>query len=162
LVVGLLLFSLVAGVAVIGNGLLVWPVLTLAGGAFCGVAVFLDEQAGAYRFLGEQRFPLGRIWLAKVALYAGIVFPWLLVALVPGVGVRSVGLANHPNQLDRGPLFVRLFGSRLLDGTIPPKLFLFLWPAYGFAVGCLCGLLFRKPLVALVSAFGLGVALASV
>src|SRR5262249_48898921 len=42
----------------------------------------------------------------------------------------------------------------LLTELVPPGLFLSVWLCYGFAFGALCGLLFRKALVALVSALG--------
>jgi hypothetical protein len=82
---GLLVFSLVSGIAVIGRGLFTWPVLTLGAGAFCGVAMFLDEQCGAYRFLAEQRFPLGTIWKVKVGFLLFVLLVSALLMLVPSV-----------------------------------------------------------------------------
>jgi hypothetical protein len=166
---GLLIFSLLAAVPVIGKGLLTWPVLTLGLGAFCGVAVFLDEQSGAYRFLGEQRFPLGTIWRVKVGrlflAVLGCVLVMLFMALMVYLfsGPHHARLLFSPENRDAFPehtFLVRTFGTLLMRDTIPPGLFLFLWPIYGFAIGSVCGLLFRKPLVAMVAAFGLGALLA--
>ena len=37
-------------------------------GVVCGATIFLDEQDGPRRFLGEQRLPLTRLWLAKLSV----------------------------------------------------------------------------------------------
>ncbi len=154
---GLLIFSLLAGLAVIGKGLVTWPVLTLGMGAFCGIAVFLDEQSGAYRFLGEQRFPLGTIWRVKVGILFFAVLLFSLVMLLPAILVQLFSQIDHPSPRPWDTFLERTFGTSLMGATIPVGLFLFVWPIYGFAMGCVCGLLFRKPLVAMVAAFGLGV-----
>ncbi len=162
MVLGLLVFSLLAGIAVIGKGLFTWPVLTLGMGAFCGVAVFLDEQSGAYRFLGEQRFPLGTIWRAKVGFLLFVLLVGALLMLVPSVVAFLITHSDDPTITPWDDFLPATFATRLLGQTIPLVPFLFLWPIYGFAMGSVCGLLFRRPLVALVTAFGLGVIFAGV
>jgi hypothetical protein len=159
---GLAIFSLLAGLTVFGRGLFTWPLLTLGVGAFCGVIAFLDEQSGAYRFLGEQRFPLGSIWRVKVGILLLAVVACTLLMLLPAV-VAHLFLPGHASESDpRNSFLVRVFGTPLMGETIPVGLFLVLWPTYGFAVGSVCGLVFRKPLVAMVVAFGLGVLVAGV
>jgi hypothetical protein len=157
---GLLIFSLLAGIAIIGKGLVAWPVLTLGMGAFCGVVVFLDEQGGGYRFLGEQRFPLGTIWKLKVGILLIALFVCATVMLVPAGLFHEYSRPGHPSSDWEESLVVRTFGTALLGTTIPIGLFAFLWPIYGFTVGLVCAMVFRKPLVAMVAAFGLGVLLA--
>jgi ABC-type transport system involved in multi-copper enzyme maturation permease subunit len=162
LLLGLAVFSLAAGLPVSAAGLIAWPVLTLALGTFCGVTVFLDEQGGAYRFLGEQRFPLGRIWLVKAAMRFGVLLICLVLLLLPATIALIVQRVNNPADREYHSFLGAIMGSHLLDFVIPPGLFLFLWPVYGFACGHVCGMLFRKPLVALVVGFGVTVLLAGV
>src|SRR5262249_39570674 len=67
--------AVVAGVVLPAYGPYFWPPVTLLVGVVCGTAVFRGEQAdGAYRFLGDQRFPVVRVWAAKVGF-------WLAAAL---------------------------------------------------------------------------------
>jgi hypothetical protein len=159
---GLMIFSLLAGLAVIGRGLFSWPLLSLGLGAFCGVIAFLDEQSGAYRLLGEQRFPLGTIWRVKVGMLFLAVLACSLLMLVPAIMAHLFLPTHAPHSDPRDSFAVRIFGTPLMGELIPIGLFLFLWPMYGFAIGNVCGLLFRKPLVAMVVAFGLGILLAGV
>jgi hypothetical protein len=157
MLIGLAIFSVLAGFPVISKGLFIWPIITLLIGAFCGATIFLDEQGGAYRFLGEQRFPLGRIWLIKAAVRLAVVALCTLLAFIPALfegivwGVRKLNRDHDP-----------ILGSALLGETIPIGLFLILWPIFGFCVGTVAGMLFRKALVGLVVAVGLAVALVSV
>jgi hypothetical protein len=155
---GLLLFCVAAGMILLGPGVVLWPLLTLGIGAFCGATLFLDEQSGPYRFLGEQRFPLGRLWLVKVVMRITLLLLALLVVLLPAIIVQFAVATHGGDPRDETPL-LRLRGPFLGRSFF---LFLFLWPAYGFAVGHLCGLLFRKPLVALVVAFGLAALLSGI
>ena len=52
----------------LADGLILWPVATLLVGVLCGATAFADEQQGPFRFLGDQRLPLGRFWLVKVGV----------------------------------------------------------------------------------------------
>jgi hypothetical protein len=155
---GLLAFCLAAGLPVVAAGLFFWPVLTLGVGAFCGVTVFFDEQSGAYRFLGEQRFPLGRLWLVKVGMRLALLLVALLVMLLPSLLAQLVFQSRNPGERGESQLLT-FFGP--IEGK-SAVLFLGLWAAYGFAVGLVCGLLFRKPLVALVVTVGVGMLLVGI
>lgn len=160
---GLALFCFAAGFPLVASGLIFWPLLTLIVGVVCGATVFLDEQSGPYRFLGDQRFPLARLWLLKAAVRGFLGLCSLALLLLPSFVVMLVELGQRPmNNHDRESVFGRLFGSGLIGTTIPVGLFLFTPFLYGFALGHLCGLVFRKPIVALVAGFGLGVMLLSV
>src|SRR5262249_4048953 len=72
----LILFPLAFFVAMIPpavGGLALLPLVMALFGVWCGVSVFGGEQAAsAGRFLGDQRLPLGRIWLVKNVLWLAI------------------------------------------------------------------------------------------
>lgn len=162
-VVGMAAFALLAGGPVVGMGLLAWPLGSLVIGAVCGVTCFFDEQAGAYRFLGEQRLPLNRFWLVKTGVRLAVALLALVAMAVPAMVVTFVELGNSPLRNDVGEHFSgRLFGSPLVGETVPLGLFLFAPVLYGFAAGQVCGVLFRKALVALVVSLGVSVLLFSV
>jgi hypothetical protein len=156
----LVLFCLAAGFPVAAMGLVLWPVFSLVVGVLCGVTVFFDEQGGPYRFLGDQRLPLTRFWLVKAGLRLGVGLLGLAALLVPSVLALLVDLGQHPLRLDQGEAILgRLFHAPLVGLTIPAGLFLFTPTLYGFALGHVCGVVFRKALVAVVVAFGLSILL---
>jgi hypothetical protein len=162
-VLGLGLFCFAAGFPLAAAGLVLWPLLTLLVGVVCGATVFLDEQAGPYRFLGDQRFPLARLWLLKAAARGFVGLCSLALMLLPSFVVMLIELGQHPMDHHREVLIAgRLFGSGLVGVTIPTALFLFAPYLSGFAVGHLCGVVFRKPIVALITGFGLAALLLSV
>jgi hypothetical protein len=69
--------------------LLAWPIGTFLLGCVAGWAVFADEQStGAERFLGDQRLPRGRLWLAKT-------LPLFALALLGGSLALAVSVASH-------------------------------------------------------------------
>jgi hypothetical protein len=154
LAVGLLLLCLPAGALVAVSFVACWPLFTLGVGALCGATAFLDEQSGAYRFLGDQRFPLGRLWLVKVLVRLALAGLAVLLMLLPAAFVQAMHEGRSDAQL--------LFGSYLLSLSPSPLGFGIGWLVYGFTVGQLCGLVFRKPLVALVVSMGLAALLVSV
>jgi hypothetical protein len=157
LLVGLVVFSLAAGLAAAAGFALAWPLLTLGVGALCGVSAFLDEQSGAYRFLGEQRLPLTRLWLVKLSVRLALaVFSAVLIAL------PSLVLARFAeDRASQTREHVPVMGSYLLELIGSPVLFTVVWLVHGFAAGQLCGLVFRKPLVAMVVSLGLAAVLVS-
>ncbi len=128
--------------------LFVWPALALTAGVLCGVTAFGDEQVHRVGALwAEYRLPVGRAWWVKVGIHL-LLLVWLLFLLAaPGV-LRA--------QLD--PEARVGFGHTLLAAVFRSRLFIELgaqgWKyalvpaAYGFAFGHLCGLLFKKPVVA--------------
>ncbi|HEY7330582.1 MAG TPA: ABC transporter permease [Gemmataceae bacterium] len=158
LLVVLILSSLILGFLLLVLGPAAWPALTLLLGILCGVTVWSDEQMSAsFRFLGDQRFPLGRVWIVKVGMrFALAVFAAFLL-LLPNLVVA----ATHQFQaqegralIERPPFFADLFHSSLVGPVVPVWTHLSMWLLYGFTAGHLCGLLFRKSLVAAVVALG--------
>ena len=129
--------------------IMIWPSLALAAGVLAGVTAFVDEQSnGIARFWGERRLPLGRLWLVKLFVHAAFATMLVVLLLLPSV-IRAEAVGA---QTLRGGSFLSLaFRTLLFD---PPHLgsqgwkFVFLPLAYGFAAGHLCGLLFRKAVVA--------------
>jgi hypothetical protein len=164
-------FTLALALASVGLGWLVfllgpslWPLLTLVVGVLCGATTFADEQcSGAYRFLGEQRIPPARTWLIKtlVRFAAGLLA--LFCLLLPGT-LRCLAAKAHlsSDHLGRGDVLATLFGDDLIATLATPMPFLLLWFLHGFTIGQLCGLLIRKPLVAVIVALGISVVCASI
>jgi ABC-type transport system involved in multi-copper enzyme maturation permease subunit len=138
------------GLALPSAGAGLWPAATLLLGVACGIPVLGGEQAeGAYKFWGDQRLPVGWMWLRRSGL-------WAAVAAVTGVIMLLGALVHVASQrgLSAQPavLFERLLGMPAMIGPSGAMLFLVLWPAYGFAVGQLCSLVWRKSAVAVVVA----------
>jgi hypothetical protein len=136
--------------------LISWPLLTAFIGILCGVTTFADEQqSGAYRFAGDQRFPLGRIWIVKalVRFAAGLAATGVLaLSVAVAVAIRLVLLLPRPDFFNlRGSLqnIENDLTFGVASGIVAqPILFATMWLTTGYAVGLLLGLLFRKPLIA--------------
>jgi ABC-type transport system involved in multi-copper enzyme maturation permease subunit len=154
----LAILAIVGSVLVAILHLVSWPLLTAFFGILCGVTTFADEQqTGSYRFAGDQRYPLGRIWLVKVLVRftAGLAATGLLalsVAVV--VAIQVVVRASH-FSFDRFQGDFQTLENDLRFGVTSgifgqPYLFATMWLTVGYAVGLLNGLLFRKPLIAAV------------
>ncbi len=157
--------ALVAGCALIpaeGVASVIWPVLTLLAGVLAGVVTLADEQGGqAFRFWGERRLPVGRVWAAKVVTGLGLTLLTLILLLVPAAVALAFGSEHHRGG-SHGPLVSRLFRSGLFaEPGFPILTYLLVWPAYGFAFGHLAGLLFRKAVVAAAVAVMTGGTLAA-
>jgi ABC-type transport system involved in multi-copper enzyme maturation permease subunit len=147
---GLAIFALFLGFVISLEPVLLWPAATLIVGVLCGATAFADEQQGSFRFLADQRFPLGRVWVVKVGVRFGIAVAAALLVLAPSF---IAALANIPTLRENNGgqpyhFFAHLFHSDLLVNLCPPGLFLTLWLVYGFSSGCLFGLLFRRGLSA--------------
>jgi hypothetical protein len=155
LAIGLALFCLALGFLLPRAGVLMWPSLTLFIGVLCGVTAFSDEQMmGSFRFLGDQRFPLGRIWAVKVAVRFVLACGATLLLFLPA-GITALTHGPNSNWPQEGPPYLsRVFHSTLVSELIPGGIFLTMGLLYGFSAGQLFGLLFRKSLVAAVVAFG--------
>jgi hypothetical protein len=150
LALGVLASSLGLGVLFMVVGPLLWPVATLLLGVLCGVTVFSDEQAnGSYRFLGEQRFPLGRVWIIKTCSRFALLLLASFVLLVPSLLVALYHSSDHSNNQDR-PFIVAIetMHLNLIVLVVPLMPYLLMWLLYGFSAGQLCGLLSRKSIVA--------------
>src|SRR5579871_3349224 len=149
LALGVLAFSLGLGVLFLVVGPLLWPIATLFLGIVCGVNVYSDEQAnGSFRYLGEQRLPLGRLWFFKTATrFALLLFASFLV-LLPSL---LVALYNNPEKPSgHREIFViaQTMHLDLMVEVVPLGPYLLLSLLYGFSAGQLCGLLSRKSIVA--------------
>ena len=114
--------------------LFVWPGATLAIGVLAGVTTVGEEQVrGVARFWAERRLPLGRLWAVKagahfaLAAAAAVVIGIFVYAASPSVPFRS--RLTHELRPDLGR-------------------FLTIGLVYGFVVGHLCGMIFRKTVVA--------------
>jgi hypothetical protein len=157
LVLGLSLFALALGFVLPAAGPALWPALTLFLGVLCGVSVCTDEQLhGSFRFLGDQRFPLGRVWFIKVSMrFALAVFAAFLLIL-PSLVLALFHRAEQSSVSDGrgGPLFSDVLHSGLVGPIVPVGVQVLMWLLYGFTMGQLCGLLFRKSLVAAVVSLG--------
>ena len=147
---GLAAFALLLGVLLPLQAVILWPIATLVVGVLCGAAAFADEQQGSFRFLGDQRFPLGRLWTAKVGVRFGIAVAAALLVLAPSFIAALYGIPTSRWNNPEGEyhFFAHVFHSDILVDLCPPGLFLTLWLVYGFSSGCLFGLLFRNGLAA--------------
>lgn len=117
----------------------VWPPVGLFLAVLVGVLGWYDEQASeAKRFWLERRLPAGHLWWAKVLVGAAGCLLVSLVTLAP-VAVKAFVTRRDFDSL---PSFL------LVEHEFPWLTYLLVWPAYGFAVGHLVGMLFRKTVVA--------------
>jgi hypothetical protein len=151
LMLGLIVFTLALGFLLPAVGAMAWPALTLFIGMLCGVTVCADEQQnGSFRFLGDQRFPLGRVWVVKVGMRFALAVFTAFLLLLPSIILTILHRAGTPplGEQRRGPFFSEALRSYLVGPVIPTALHLSMWLMYGFSVGHLGGLLFRKSLVA--------------
>ena len=158
--VGMAVFGFFSSILVVFLGIFGWVLATTLTGIICGITTFADEQqSGALRFAGDQRFPLGRIWLSKAFIRFAIgLMATVLTALgTLSAGVVAMALTSSPSSQQLQTTFLRLAaGGSLLT---QPILFFTMWLTCGFSIGVLCGVLFRKPLVAGVIATGLAIPL---
>ncbi|HEX3150675.1 MAG TPA: ABC transporter permease [Gemmataceae bacterium] len=118
--------------------LFVWPGATLMLGVLAGVTTLGEEQVrGVARFWAERRLPLGRLWFVKTIIHFAIACGGALILFLL---IFATSLANAPMPLFRSRLTIEL----------RPELwrFLFLTLVYGFVVGLLSSMIFRKTVVA--------------
>ncbi len=143
-------FALLFGLMLIAPGstpVVTWPALALAAGVLTGVTAFSDEQIrGVSRFWGEQRLPLGRAWFVKIGIHFLLCLGLLMLLMSP--------LIVHAMITDRSAFrgnsaLAVVFRSNLFSQLSYNGWKYLLVPAvYGFAAGHLCGLVFRKLVVA--------------
>jgi hypothetical protein len=145
----LVLFALAGGLLNLAAPTILWPILTLALGVLCGSAMFAREKAGRLPFLRDDpRFSLGRVWRYKLAVSFLFAILLTLLAAVPMV----VAAARDPNADDRhGGRLNPLFADRILNLLAPDFVYLSAWLLTGFAFGQLCGLLFKRRIIAVLS-----------
>ncbi len=128
--------------------LFVWPPLALAAGVFAGLTAFGDEQSHrSAGFWAEHRLPIGRAWGVKIGIHLAFLL-WLLVLLALPSVVRTQWNTDTFSGFGHTRL-ASVFRSRLFDelGAQGWK-YLFVPAVYGFVFGHVCGLLFRKLVVA--------------
>jgi hypothetical protein len=135
--IGAAALGLVVGAAMLppeAQPLFVWPGATLGLGVLAGVTTVGEEQVrGVARYWAERRLPLGRLWLVKTLFYFGI-------AALGAALLFGLVWAGSPALPFRSRLLVELRAEAWR--------FLFLGLVYGFAVGHLAGMVFRKTVVA--------------
>jgi hypothetical protein len=141
--VGLALLTGVVGLHEDVHLMLVWPLATALAGVLGGVLAWADEQRkDTFRFWGERRLPLGRLWMMKVATSFAQTLGWALLIFAPSL-VRQL-VSDHRVPLVPGALRSGVLGEEQSALVY----YLLVWPLYGFAFGHLAGLLFRKTIVA--------------
>lgn len=155
----------VLGLTLPRGGLVVWPLVTLLAGTVCGTGMFLDEQTGGFhRFLGDQRLPMGRVWTAKLVFWSLAALGTCLLVLL-GAALH-VALAEAQHGTTRWGMeqdyLDRLLGGSTLLMLMNRTAFLVLWLSYGFAIGQLYTLVWRKSAVIVVVALLVSGAVASV
>ena len=161
----LVVASLILGTIIPDHALLLWPLATLLLGVGCGRGVFAGEQAGeGQRFLGDQRLPVGRIWITKTICWlvaAGVLALLMFITALVQFSILAFRSGEGREALH---LVDRLVGPdwliRDLLDHIGPWTFLTLGLSYGFAVGEFFGLLTRKTAVAAVLAVLVGFTMA--
>ncbi len=132
----------------------VWPSVAFFLAVLVGVIGWYDEQTNSTKkFWLERSLPTGHLWGAKLLVGLMATALMTLVALLPVI-VKMIATRSNP---DAAPSFVML---RTYD--FPVVEFVLLWPIYGFASGHLCGLLFKKAVVAVAVAVMGGAVLAAV
>jgi len=159
---GLAVFALLLGLIVLIQPVTLWPLATLVVGVLCGVTTFAGEQEGPFRFLGDQRFPLGRLWLVKIGVHFAIAVGAALIVLLPSLVAAMAGYPPAWHQYQAYFYMGQIFHSGLLAALCPPPIFLATWLVYGFSTGCLCGLLFRSGLAAGVFALATAAVLSAI
>lgn len=114
--------------------LFVWPGTTLAIGVLAGVTTLSEEQVrGVARFWAERRLPLGRLWAVKTAFHFALAaVAALILWLFIYAGSTSIWFRSRLTMELRPE-----YGRFLLLGLV-----------YGFVVGHLAGMVFRKTVVA--------------
>jgi hypothetical protein len=137
--------------------LVLWPIFATLLGIILGGMLFHEEQTGPFRFLADQRLPLGILWATRVSL-ASLVLASVL--LLKATLLFYVAITYRQTMAEMPPF--EPIGLPLLGITIPIASWLLLWPITGFAVGAVVGLLFQKRIVALVVAGGLSAVLGGI
>ncbi len=148
-------------------GILAWPFITLLVGVTCGGMVFAPEAAsGSYKFLGDQRVPPGRVWLAKVgtwAVLAGIVCLAVLIGMALQILVqvaKSGGAPQIGQQIARrADVLSPESRPAFIIGVL---VFFAMWLPYGFSVSQFFTLVMKKTAVAVLLSLAVSVLLAVV
>jgi hypothetical protein len=148
----LAILTLPMGLFLVPAGPLWWLAFSVLVGVLCGTATFGSEQSeGSNRFLGNQRFPLGRVWAVKTAYWLAVASAVLALFVIVGVVshmARNVGTSKHSHSEEDPDGFAASF-------LFTPQNWLTFAPlglAYGFAIGQFYSVIWRKSVVAVVVA----------
>jgi hypothetical protein len=159
--VGTLLLALTINM----GALVLWPLGTLSLGLVCGLAAFVPDQKDHNKFLGAQRFPAGKLWLAKTtffgiccALLTGMawVIPTVILPYASVVWqIGGVYEVRHYNNVGNARYWLGMIWMKgwPLNQSVNPILLLALWPIYGYSYGLLFGQLARRPVIALIFSY---------
>ena len=147
---GMATFALLTGFLIPLLGPMVWPTATLLVGILCGATAFNDERQGSFRDLGDQRLPLLRLWFIKVGVRLVIALAATTIMTMPTYCLTLVN--PHPISLAFAGLVMAC--GLVLFGTMGL--------VYGFCVGVLCGLLFRRLRASVVIALFMSLLLAAI
>jgi hypothetical protein len=151
LLLGMAVTGLLVAVVVPAAGPLLWLCFTAITSVLCGIMVFASEQRdGSQQFLGFQRFPLGRLWMAKIAFWFSAALGVAVGTLILGALVAALGHALSRRNGNAGSL--SLFHDSILVDGWRSVFFLPLGLLYGFSMGQFYALIWRKGVVALVVA----------
>lgn len=153
------LFALAFGLALLlpdMRAIFVWPALALTAGVLAGVTAFGDEQTHRTSlFWSEMRLPIGRAWWVKIAIHV-VLLAWLLLLAALPSWLRAEFAATKRYEFGHA-LLSAVFQSRLFEELGSQGWKYLLVPAvYGFVFGHICGLFFRKLVVACGVAMMLG------
>ena len=129
------------------------PLVAFAVGCVAGWSVFGLEQSGAERFLGDQRFPRNRLWLAKVGGWMALtlVATWI-IAHFAALWCRERFVPNEIAEVGgRAVLFALLGFSAgqffgIHDRRSPVTMFLTLAVAGPIAVAWYAPMFFGAPI----------------
>jgi hypothetical protein len=147
---GVAIFALVIGFLIPILGVMVWPAATLFVGILCGATAFADEQQGPFRYLGDQRLPLLRFWFIKVGVRLVVALAAATIMTMPAYCLTLV----NPQAISLNFAGLVMACGLVLFGTMGL--------VYGFCVGVLCGLLFRRLRASVVIALFVSLVLAAV
>lgn len=142
-----IVISIVIGLAMVPTQvpiLALWPGVSLGAALLASVLIWNDEQpSGAYFFWGERRFPAMALLISKLS--AGL----LLTLIWCGFMILPSFIKAYLTPGDDGGL-LKLFRSGLMSmDRTTVWIFLLIWPMYGFSLGTLAAVLFRKTIIAI-------------
>jgi hypothetical protein len=148
---GAAFLALVSGAAARLAPPLIWPAGSMSVGILCGLGVFCPDQKEGRVFWASQRLPAGRIWFTKVVTWAV-----LLVAALILSGMADSWWSLKENSIDFRPLgwlerwegFASQSSGFTRERALDLKLFVLMWPIYGFSIALLLGQLTSRTVIA--------------
>jgi len=150
-----LIGTLVTGIFLEQAPLIIWPIATWLIGTVCGLTAFAPEQNGGQLFWGNQRLPAGRIWLWKIWLWGLVATAFIVLLMGEALTIHAVRDASRSQQTTEDWL-TRWRGNWYFFVNLDFGCFFSCWVTHGFAVGVLCGLLFRRLVIAAIIALVIG------